>query len=130
MITRTMLIECSTLVMYALAIVFCIAVLMGEKLTKGCIRFYRGLIVVNLIAIVVFIEKCFTVEKTNREEYFLVFASITFIIFIVETVMIVVVPIIKGDCKDYKAMQRETFDLKEECWTTEENIKICYTQKK
>ena len=130
MITRTMLIECSTLVMYALAIGFCIAVLMGEKLTKGCIRFYRGLIVVNLIAIVVFIEKCFTVEKTNREEYFLVFASITFIIFIVETVLIVVVPIIKGDCKEYKAMQRETFDLKEECWTTEENIKICCTQKK
>ena len=69
-------------------------------------------------------------EKTNREEYFLVFASITFIIFIVETVLIVVVPIIKGDRKDYKAMQRETFDLKEECWTTEENIKICCTQKK
>ena len=70
MITRTMLIEFSTLVMYVLAIVFCIVVLMGEKLAKGSIRFYRGLIVANLIAIVVFIEKCFTVGKTSREEYF------------------------------------------------------------
>ena len=54
MITSTFMIGFSTLVMYTLAIGFCIAVLRGEWLTKGCIRFYRGLIAVNLIAIAVF----------------------------------------------------------------------------
>ena len=56
MITSTFMIGFSTLVMYTLAIGFCIAVLRGEWLTKGCIRFYRGLIAVNLIAIAVFID--------------------------------------------------------------------------
>ena len=55
--------------MYTLAIGFCIAVLRGEWLTKGCIRFYRGLIAVNLIAIAVFIENVLQwkrlVEKNN-----------------------------------------------------------------
>lgn len=119
----------STLVMYTLAIGFCIAVLRGEWLTKGCIRFYRGLIAVNLIAIAVFIEKCFTVEKTSREEQLLIFASITFLVFIIETVLIVVAPM-KGDHKISKTVPRETFDLKEENFETEENIKICCTQMK
>lgn len=129
MITSTFMIGFSTLVMYTLAIGFCIAVLRGEWLTKGCIRFYRGLIAVNLIAIAVFIEKCFTVEKTSREEQLLIFASITFLVFIIETVLIVVVPM-KGDHKTSKTVPRETFDLKEENFETEENIKICCTQMK
>ena len=59
----------------------------------------------------------------------MIFASITFLVFIIETVLIVVVPM-KGDHKTSKTVPRETFDLKEENFETEENIKICCTQMK
>ena len=101
MITSTFMIGFSTLVMYTLAIGFCIAVLRGEWLTKGCIRFYRGLIAVNLIAIAVFIEKCFTVEKTSREEQLFIFASMKFLVLIIETELILV-ELMKGENKTNK----------------------------
>lgn len=129
MITSTFMIGFSIFVMYALAIGFCIVVLQSEFLKKWYIWFYKILIVLNVIAIIVFMEKCFTVEKIGRERYFLVYASATFVTFIIQTILIIVGSV-KGRCNKYKVLPRETYNLKEEWLNKEENIKFCYTQKK
>ena len=119
----------SILMTYALAIGACMAILQSEFLKKGYIWFYRILIALNVIGITVFIEKCFTVEKIRRENYFLIFASVSYVIFLVQLVWILAGSV-KGRCNNQKMVPRETYDLKEEWLETEENIKICYTQKK
>lgn len=129
MITSTFMIGFSIFVMYALAIGFCIVVLQSEFLKKWYIWFYKILIVLNVIAIIVFMEKCFTVEKICRERYFLVYASATFVTFIIQTILIIVGSV-KGRCNKYKVLPRKTYNLKEEWLNKEENIKFCYTQKK
>lgn len=77
MLTSTFMIGFSILMTYALAIGACMAILQSEFLKKGYIWFYRILIALNVIGITVFIEKCFTVEKIRRENYFLIFASVS-----------------------------------------------------
>ena len=72
MLTSTFMIGFSILMTYALAIGACMAILQSEFLKKGYIWFYRILIALNVIGITVFIEKCFTVEKIRRENYFLI----------------------------------------------------------
>ena len=129
MLTSTFMIGFSILMTYALAIGACMAILQSEFLKKGYIWFYRILIALNVIGITVFIEKCFTVEKIRRENYFLIFASVSYVIFLVQLVWILAGSV-KGRCNNQKMVPRETYDLKEEWLETEENIKICYTQKK
>ena len=129
MLTSTFMIGFSILMTYALAIGACMAILQSEFLKKGYIWFYRILIALNVIGITVFIEKCFTVEKIRREKYFLIFASVSYVIFLVQLVWILAGSV-KGRCNNQKMVPRETYDLKEEWLETEENIKICYTQKK
>ena len=129
MLTSTFMIGFSILMTYALAIGACMAILQSEFLKKGYIWFYRILIALNVIGITGFIEKCFTVEKIRRENYFLIFASVSYVIFLVQLVWILAGSV-KGRCNNQKMVPRETYDLKEEWLETEENIKICYTQKK
>ena len=129
MLTSTFMIGFSILMTYALAIGACMAILQSEFLKKGYIWFYRILIALNVIGITKFIEKCFTVEKIRRENYFLIFASVSYVIFLVQLVWILAGSV-KGRCNNQKMVPRETYDLKEEWLETEENIKICYTQKK
>ena len=112
MLTSTFMIGFSILMTYALAIGACMAILQSEFLKKGYIWFYRILIALNVIGITVFIEKCFTVEKIRRENYFLIFASVSYVIFLVQLVWILAGSV-KGRCNNQKMVPRETYDLKE-----------------
>ena len=111
MLTSTFMIGFSILMTYALAIGACMAILQSEFLKKGYIWFYRILIALNVIGITVFIEKCFTVEKIRRENYFLIFASVSYVIFLVQLVWILAGSV-KGRCNNQKMVPRETYDLK------------------
>ena len=64
-------------------------------------------------------------DNKNVHNYVSTSLDITIVIWILEVIIIA----FKGISNTTKPVQRESFDLKEE-FLTEENVKICYSQRK
>ena len=117
------------LVPYVFVIGSCVNEVCNESLSKCCIRLYTTLICVNSSAIVIFFIRLLDIKKSNKSVYLYKSVAVSIVVCVLEVILILMINLKEASNKT-RVIQRETFDLKEECWTTKENIKICYTQKK
>jgi hypothetical protein len=96
-----------------------------ETLSPKAAKLYKIIISVDIILSSLFLIKYFTMDNKNVHNYVSTSLDITIVIWILEVIIIA----FKGISNTTKPVQRESFDLKEE-FLTEENVKICYSQRK
>ena len=127
MTAKTIYYLITVLELYIFSVIACIYIMRYETLSSKAAKLYKIIIGVDIILSSLFLVKCFTMDKQNVHNYVSVSLDITIVIWILEVIIIAFIS--KAASNKTKPVQRETFDLEEE-FLTEENIKICYTQRK
>ena len=129
MTARTIHYLLSVFILYILMIGAGIYIIRNEKISRKNSRLYKAIIVVDIIALIVFLVSCFAVSDKNIHSFASISLCFTIVVLWLETITIIVFDIKDAENRP-KMLKRETFDLNEEFFTTEENIKVCYTKKK
>lgn len=115
----------TVLELYIFSVGACIYIMRYETLSPKAAKLYKIIISVDIILSSLFLIKYFTMDNKNVHNYVSTSLDITIVIWILEVIIIA----FKGISNTTKPVQRESFDLKEE-FLTEENVKICYSQRK
>lgn len=129
MTSRTIYYLLSVLTLFTVIIGTCIYILRNEKTSKKLRRVYQSIIVVDVFAIISFIVNCITFVDQNVHNIVSIWLDITIVVLLLEVIIIIIFEIRDASNRP-PIIKRETFDLDEEHFTTEENITVCYTKKK
>ena len=125
MTAKTIYYLITVLELYIFSVGAYIYIMRYETLSPKAAKLYKIIISVDIILSSLFLIKYFTMDNKNVHNYVSTSLDITIVIWILEVIIIA----FKGISNTTKPVQRESFDLKEE-FLTEENVKICYSQRK